>query len=148
MPAPLTLFSLPCAGASSVMYLRWRNDCHHGYRSCRSSCLVGGGACMKRRTQSGRLAALLCDELGPQLPERYAIFGHSMGALLAYRIAHGLRTGSAPLPVALAVSACVAPSRQDWKRYADKLLKPPWSLNCASRMERRKKCSRVLSSWR
>ena len=66
------------------------------------------------------LAALLCDELGPQLPERYAIFGHSMGALLAYRIAHGLRTGSAPLPVALAVSACVAPSLQDWKRYADK----------------------------
>ena len=121
MPAPLTLFSLPCAGASSVMYLRWRKRLPSWIQVVPVE-LPGRGRRLHEAPERNldALAALLCDELGPQLPERYAIFGHSMGALLAYRIAHGLRTGSAPLPVALAVSACVAPSLQDWKRYADK----------------------------
>lgn len=121
MPAPLTLFSLPCAGASSVMYLRWRKRLPSWIQVVPVE-LPGRGRRLHEAPERNldALAALLCDELGPQLPERYAIFGHSMGALLAYRIAHGLRTGSAPLPIALAVSACVAPSLQDWKRYAAK----------------------------
>jgi surfactin synthase thioesterase subunit len=74
----------------------------------------------------GALAADLCKELEeriarlPERAEKYALFGHSMGALLAYRIAHGLHAGRWPLPVVLLVSACAAPSRHDWTRYADK----------------------------
>jgi surfactin synthase thioesterase subunit len=70
------------------------------------------------------LAADLCGELERYLteprerPERYALFGHSMGGLLAYRVAHGLRAAGRQLPAALLVSACAAPSRQDWRRYA------------------------------
>jgi surfactin synthase thioesterase subunit len=121
MPAPLTLFSLPCAGASSVMYLRWRKRLPSWIQVLPVE-LPGRGRRLHEAQESDldALAALLCDELRSKLPQRYAIFGHSMGALLAYRIAHGLRAGRAPLPVALAVSACVAPSLQDWKRYANK----------------------------
>jgi surfactin synthase thioesterase subunit len=66
------------------------------------------------------LAAGLCDELEINVSQRYALFGHSMGGLLAYEIAHCLRKRKQPLPVALLMSGCAAPSRQDWKRYAGK----------------------------
>jgi surfactin synthase thioesterase subunit len=72
------------------------------------------------------LTAELCKELEERIAEsskrieRYALFGHSMGALLAYRVARWLQAERRLLPVALLVSACAAPSRQDWRRYADK----------------------------
>jgi surfactin synthase thioesterase subunit len=103
------------------MYLRWRNRLPSWVQVVPVE-LPGRGRRLHEAPESNldALAALLCNELGSQLPERYALFGHSMGALLGYRVAHRLWTGRAPLPVALAVSACVAPSLQDWKRYADK----------------------------
>ena len=124
MPEPLTLFSLPCAGASAVMYLRWRRRLP-SWVQVNPVELPGRGGRLHEaaRENFDALAADLCDELGKRLPERphrYALFGHSMGALLAYRIAHCLRSRGQSLPVALLVSACVAPSQQDWRRYADK----------------------------
>lgn len=64
------------------------------------------------------LTEYLCDELACILPERYAFFGHSMGALLAYGITHGLSARKLPLPAALLVSGCAAPNCQDSERYA------------------------------
>jgi surfactin synthase thioesterase subunit len=121
MPATLTLFTLPCAGASSVMYLRWRNRLPSWVQLVPVE-LPGRGRRLHEAAESNldTLAARLCDELGTHLPARYALFGHSMGGLLAYRIAQRLYAERRPLPVALLVSACAAPSRQDWKRYADK----------------------------
>lgn len=63
------------------------------------------------------LTESLCDELASALPERYVLFGHSMGALLAYGIAQRLHARKLPLPAALLVSGCAAPSRQDSERY-------------------------------
>jgi surfactin synthase thioesterase subunit len=62
----------------------------------------------------------LADEFEAYPPRRYAFFGHSMGALLAFGITHSLRKREKALPLALFMSACAAPSRQDWRRYADK----------------------------
>lgn len=121
MPSPLTLFGLPCAGASAAMYLRWRRRLP-SWVQVRPLELPGRGRRLHEATEKTfeALAARLCDELGTYPPQRYALFGHSMGALLAYRIAHCMRVRMQPLPVALLVSACAAPSQQDWKRYADK----------------------------
>jgi surfactin synthase thioesterase subunit len=66
------------------------------------------------------LVDLLSDELETCPSQRYALFGHSMGALLAFGIAHSLYKRKMLLPVALLISGCAAPSRQDWRRYADK----------------------------
>ena len=121
MAAPLTLFCLPCAGASAVMYLRWRRRLP-SWIQVKPMELPGRGERLSEAPVEslGALAASLCDGLGPHLPRQYALFGHSMGALLAYQIAHCLHARRQRLPMALLVSACAAPSRQDWKRYADK----------------------------
>lgn len=121
MPAPLTLFSLPCAGASAAMYLRWRRRLP-SWVWMQPIELPGRGGRLHETPEKtfDALTARLCDELEMNPSQRYALFGHSMGALLAYRVAHCLRARMRPLPVALLVSACAAPSQQDWKRYADK----------------------------
>lgn len=121
MPAPLTLFSLPCAGASAAMYLRWRRRLP-SWVQIQPIELPGRGGRLNEAPERSfdALAARLCDEFEMYPPQRYALFGHSMGALLAYRIAHCLLARKRPLPVALLLSACAAPSRQDAKRYADK----------------------------
>ncbi|SEO70764.1 thioesterase II family protein [Nitrosovibrio sp. Nv6] len=121
MPAPLTLFSLPCAGASAAMYLRWRRQLPPWVQIQPIELPGRGGRLYEApETTFDALAHRLCDELEMYPPQRYALFGHSMGALLAYRITHCLRMRKRPLPVALLVSACAAPSHQDWRRYADK----------------------------
>jgi surfactin synthase thioesterase subunit len=121
MPPLLTLFTLPCAGASATMYLRWRRRLP-AWIQMQPVELPGRGG--RLYEESGKtfevLAARLCDELEMNRPQRYALFGHSMGALLAYRIVHCLLARKRTLPVALLVSACAAPSQQDWKRYAGK----------------------------
>ena len=49
------------------------------------------------------------DALSPFLSRPYAFFGHSMGALASFEIAHELRARGAPLPVHLFVSGAPAP---------------------------------------
>lgn len=118
MLKPITLFCLPCAGASATMYLRWRRFLP-SWLTLQPVELPGRGSRMDERSLESytALTAVLCDELASNLPEDYAFFGHSMGALLAYGITHGLSARGLPLPIALLVSGCAAPNRQDSERY-------------------------------
>jgi surfactin synthase thioesterase subunit len=50
-------------------------------------------------------------QVRPLLREPYALFGHSMGALLAYLVAQRVRREGLPLPSSLIVSGGPAPSR-------------------------------------
>jgi surfactin synthase thioesterase subunit len=104
-----------------VKYLRWRRRLP-AWIHIQPVELPGRGGRLHEPTQEvfEALAAGLCDELENNLPPRYAFYGHSMGALLAYRIAHFLRMRNRPMPRALLVSACAAPTQQDWRRYANK----------------------------
>jgi surfactin synthase thioesterase subunit len=121
MPAPLTLFTLPCAGASAAMYLRWRRRLP-SWAQIQPIELPGRGGRLHEASEETfeALVDLLVDELEASPPQRYALFGHSMGGLLAFGIAHSLYKRKRLLPVALLISACAAPSRQDWRRYANK----------------------------
>lgn len=117
---PLTLLCLPCAGASATMYLRWRRRLP-AWVTLVPVELPGRGARMGEDFVHDfeRLVARLCDEHLPSMRVgRFALFGHSMGALLAYGMARRLRSIGEPLPALLAVSASAAPSRRDTQRYA------------------------------
>lgn len=68
-----------------------------------------------------QLIAQLCDEHLDHFSSSYALFGHSMGALLAYGIAQRLQYLQQPLPKLLFASASPAPSYRDANFYVNKL---------------------------
>ena len=110
-PLPVKLFCLPCARASATMYLRWRRLLPAWIEIVPLE-LPGRGSRMTEPVlrEFDVLSALLCQELLPGLTGPYALFGHSMGALLAYDVVNKLRENKAKMPEALFVSACAAPS--------------------------------------
>ena len=59
----------------------------------------------------------LCFEYAGILNGNYALFGHSMGALLAYGIAQRQHVTEKKLPLSIFASACSAPAWHDPKRF-------------------------------
>lgn len=122
MRAPFVdLLALPCAGASATMYLRWRRLLPQWIRVVPVE-LPGRGARMGQPfvEDFGQLVAQLCEEHAEVLRGRYVLFGHSMGALLAYGIAQRQCALHAASPQALLVSASPAPGWRDPNRFAGK----------------------------
>jgi len=118
---PIDLLVLPCAGASATMYLRWRRLLPAWVRLVPVELPGRGGRIGEPYVEDcATLVAQLCDEHAASMAGRYALFGHSMGALLAYGMAQRQRALSRPLPCALFASGSPAPSRRDPQRYADK----------------------------
>lgn len=117
----MNLLTLPCAGASATMYMPWRRLLP-SWIHVQPLELPGRGrrldeACI---VNFNRLVAHLCDEYAEHMQGRYAFFGHSMGALLAYGMTLRQIMLGRPLPQAVFASASPAPSRQDPDRFADK----------------------------
>lgn len=103
--AALRLFLLPCAGAGATMYHPW-----HALLPARfaaQSVQLPGRQDRWREPAHTALGPLLVDleeQLLTEMDERpYAFFGHSMGALLSYRLAIRLGRLGQP-PALLAVS--------------------------------------------
>lgn len=119
--AQLSLLCLPCAGASATMYLRWRRWLPQWVHIVPVE-LPGRGTRMGEAFvhDYDTLVARLCDEQGEAMGGAFALFGHSMGALLAHGMARRLYAMGAARPRALLVSACAAPSRRDPERFAGK----------------------------
>ncbi|SAI74501.1 Linear gramicidin dehydrogenase LgrE [Bordetella ansorpii] len=117
--APTRLVCLPCAGASATMYLRWRRLLP-AWLDVVPAELPGRGSRLAEdiATDFDALVEALCTELSASLQGDYVLFGHSMGALLAYGIAVRLRAEGRALPRALVASGSPAPSRRDPSRFA------------------------------
>jgi surfactin synthase thioesterase subunit len=118
-PEPLTLFCFPCAGGSAATYLRWRRIVP-SWLLIRPVELPGRGSriAQARSSDFAELVERLAEELGPELPARYALFGHSLGALLAFETAHRLGELLSHPPIALLIAGCAAPSRWESERYS------------------------------
>jgi surfactin synthase thioesterase subunit len=113
--APIRLLCLPYSGASAASFVDWR-----GYvPACvdaQAVQLPGRANRLREPPYSSlpRLVEALTDALLPQLAHPTVLFGHSMGALLAFELARSLRRRDAPAPLALLLSGCRAahlPSR-------------------------------------
>lgn len=121
MQASVSLLCLPCAGASATMYLRWRRLLPHWVQVVPVE-LPGRGARLAEPPADDfdALVAQLCVEQAGALRGNFAIFGHSMGALLAFGMTRRLHAMGLALPRALLVSASAAPSQRDPDRFAGK----------------------------
>jgi len=114
----LTLLCLPYSGASAMVYSRWRPKLPQ-WLQLKPVELPGRGARFDEplQTDMRALAMQLARELQPTLKTPYALFGHSLGALLACEMAHALRALGCPEPVALFASGTAAPTqRADYDR--------------------------------
>lgn len=114
----LTLLCLPYSGASAMVYSRWRRQLPT-WLQLQPVELPGRGARFDEplQTDMRALARQLAREHKPGLQGLYALFGHSLGALLACELAHAFRELGVPEPLALFASGTAAPSmRSDYDR--------------------------------
>lgn len=138
----LPLFCLPYAGASAMVYARWRRLAPPSLEVVPVE-LPGRGARSREalRTDLFALAQQLAGEIAAQIAARtakqaaihaetqaatqtasparagYALFGHSLGGLLALEVAHALQARGGPAPRGLIVSGTQAPALRDDSRY-------------------------------
>lgn len=109
-PAALQLFCFHHAGGGSTLFRGWRRLL--GPHVTVVPVLLPGRERRAGEPAFTDLATLVADldgALDDQLATPHAFFGHSMGALIAYRLACHRRTAGAALPRALFVSAYPAP---------------------------------------
>lgn len=115
----VNLLAFPCAGGSATMYLRWRRLLPQWI------CVVpvelpGRGVRFDERPIEcfDELVTRVCEEHAPVLRNPCALWGHSMGGLLAYAVMQRLRAQGRLLPQAVFVSASRGPSTHDEQRFA------------------------------
>jgi surfactin synthase thioesterase subunit len=102
---PPRLFCFPYAGAGAAIYRRWPEHLPCDVELC-LPCLPARDArvdeppCFEMAT----LVSSLAEDMQPWLNKPFALFGHSMGALIAFDLAHELSRQGKP-PAQLFVSA-------------------------------------------
>lgn len=109
----LNLLCLPYSGASAMVYSRWRRQLPP-WLHLQPLELPGRGSRYAEplHTDMRGLARQLALEVRATLRTPYALFGHSLGALLACELAHALRALGCPEPVALFASGTAAPTQR------------------------------------
>ncbi|MGQ3027192.1 MAG: thioesterase II family protein [Ferrovibrionaceae bacterium] len=114
MTDQVTLFCLPHAGACAAAYRGWTGQLP-GWLMPVPLHLPGRGL---RRAEAvvhdwPTLIDRLVRDALPHLARPYAIFGHSMGALVGLELAHALRGSGAGEPLWFGASGCTAPTRRE-----------------------------------
>lgn len=106
----LRLFVLHHAGGSHLLYRDWPAGLPETW-DVRLLDAPGHGHLLDlpQITDVGRLADFLLHDIEPEPTRPYALFGHSMGALLAYEITRRIVGRGLPAPVWIGVSAHTAP---------------------------------------
>lgn len=120
----ITLYCLPYAGGAAAVYRDWPHAAP-SWLHIEPLHLPGRG--VRHHEPLIPDWPALIDRLSKDVqaaPEQpYALFGHSLGALIAFELAHALRRKTGSEPCWLGVSGCVAPrshvARTDWLTCAE-----------------------------
>lgn len=106
----LQLFCFPYAGGSAQVFRPWQRH-FSSQVSLWLAHLPGRGSRISEPPFKSlkELVEVLADAIVPMLWENYAFWGHSLGALISFELARGLRRRSHALPGALFVSGRNAP---------------------------------------
>lgn len=114
--ARLRLFALPCAGRGAAQYASWSRLLPRDVQLCPIQ-LPGreSRAAEPPATDLVGLATGLVPVLAPLLEAPFAVFGHSMGALLGFELSRLLRATFGIEPSHLVVAA--SPPPQDGRRH-------------------------------
>lgn len=110
--ARLRLFCVPYAGGGASVYRGWPASLPPGIELCAIQ-LPGRETRIAepRFSRMGPLVEALREAVAPWLDRPYALFGHSMGAEVAFELVRALRRTGGPQPRHLFVSARPAPQR-------------------------------------
>ncbi len=117
--APKRLICFAYAGGNAAMYLPWQARLGADIEICavQLSPRHGSGEI------HGSFPALIRDiaqAIQPLLDRPYALFGHSLGALVAFELSRFIKLMHLPTPTRLIVSGCDAPMhKSDAKRVHD-----------------------------
>lgn len=106
----IRLFCLPHAGGGASLFARWPRLAASSLEICPFQLpghedRIHEPTIVALPTLLSAAAAAMCD----LLDRPYALFGHSLGAQLAFHLTHALRTRHMPAPIHLFVSASGAP---------------------------------------
>jgi medium-chain acyl-[acyl-carrier-protein] hydrolase len=104
--ARLRLFCLPFAGGGASAYRPWAKLLLPAIELCPIQ-LPGRENRLRESpyTDIVPLIEALADQIKPYLDKPYALYGHSMGALLAFELTRTLQRQNAPLPLTLFLAA-------------------------------------------
>ncbi len=112
--AQLRLFCFPYAGGGASVYRDWSKHLPKHVEVCPVQ-LPGRENRIREAPHKrvDQLVATLAPALGPYLDKPFALFGHSMGAIISYELAQQLRRLGEPAPMQLLVSGRRAPNLSD-----------------------------------
>lgn len=117
-PAPsLRLFCFPYAGGASEVYRSWQRWFPEQVDLCLVH-LPGRGKRLRENAFTDTLALVkaIADRMPPEIDVPYALYGHSMGATLAFELARELFRRGCASPRHLFVSGRRAPQRKRTER--------------------------------
>lgn len=132
------MFCFPHAGASAHVYAQWQRLLPQ-WMTVRPIELPGRGKRLREPLIED--FSVLRDQLADALFEaacaarRYALFGHSLGGLIAFELAHALTERGAPAPAALFVSGVSGPIEKD-QREEKEFHEPPTDAQLMERLRR------------
>ncbi|MGD9898781.1 MAG: thioesterase II family protein [Calditrichaceae bacterium] len=115
--AKIKLFCLPFAGGSSAVFRSWPKHMPDTVEVCAVE-IPGRGQRINEplRGRIETLVAELSPEIKNSIDRPFAIFGHSLGAIIGFEIAHHLKINYGLKPVHLFLSGTKAPQLQSDKK--------------------------------